>query len=195
MKDRRIDEYIANAPAFARPILKELRGRVHRACPEAIETLKWSAPYFEYGGKLLCGMSAFKHHCAFGFWHPAMRNGDKSLEGMGQFGRIESLSDLPSPASFARLARKAMKLIDDGVKVPQVRARKKPLEIPADLAAGLSKSARARATFGGFSPGKRREYIEWIAAAKREETRALRLARTLEWLAEGKALYWKYENR
>jgi hypothetical protein len=36
--DARVDQYIAKAPAFAQPILKEVRARVGRACPEAIET-------------------------------------------------------------------------------------------------------------------------------------------------------------
>ena len=194
-KDPRVDAYIADAAPFARPILKELRKRVHRACPDAVETMKWSSPYFEYGGKLLAGMSAFKQHCAFGFWHPEMRNGDTSLEGMGQFGRIASLDDLPKEKEFAMLAAKAMRLVDDGVKAtPKPRAEKKELVVPDDLAALLRKNTKARTTFDGFPYGKRKEYVDWIAGAKREETRAKRLATTLDQLAEGKALYWKYET-
>ena len=97
-KDPRVDAYIAGVPAFARPILRELHKRVHAGCPDAEETLKWGAPYFEYGGKLLGGMAALKHHCAFGFWHPLMREGDNSLEGLGQFGKIASIADLRSRA-------------------------------------------------------------------------------------------------
>ena len=194
-KDARIDEFIANAQPFARPILKELRKRIHRACPDAVETIKWSMPYFEYGGKLFAGMAAFKQHCAFGFWHAAMRDGDASLEGMGQFGRIASVADLPSEKDFAKLAAKAMKLVDDGVKAPpKPRGERKELVVPDDLAARLKRNAKARATFEGFPYGKRKEYVEWITGAKRDETRAQRLATTLEWLAEGKALYWKYET-
>ena len=64
----RIDAYMAAAPAFARPILQRLREDVHAACPDAVETIKWSRPHFLLDGKLLCGMSAFKAHCAFSFW-------------------------------------------------------------------------------------------------------------------------------
>jgi uncharacterized protein YdeI (YjbR/CyaY-like superfamily) len=39
-----------------------------------------------------------------------------------------------------------------------------------------------------------REYIEWLTEAKREETRAKRLAQAIEWLAEGKPRNWKYMN-
>jgi len=196
-RDKRIDDFIAKAPDFAKPILKELRKRVHDAVPEVTETIKWSMPYFEYGGKAFAGMAAFKAHCAFGFWHPLMRNGDTSLEGMGQFGRIESVKDLPSATEFARLARKAKKLVDDGVKAPKRAAPPKDrvLAVPEDLRALLAKNTKARATFEGFSYSKRKEYVEWIVGAKREETRTKRLETTIAQLAEGKSLMWKYEAK
>ncbi|HET6246090.1 MAG TPA: YdeI/OmpD-associated family protein [Tepidisphaeraceae bacterium] len=42
--------------------------------------------------------------------------------------------------------------------------------------------------------GQQREYIDWIAQAKREETIANRLETMLLWLAEGKSRNWKYEK-
>ena len=66
-RDQRVDEYIAKAAEFARPILAHIRELVHKACPEARETIKWSVPHFEHQG-ILCNMATFKAHCAFGFW-------------------------------------------------------------------------------------------------------------------------------
>jgi hypothetical protein len=196
-KDPRVDEYIENAPDFARPILKELRKRVHASVAAADETIRWGAPYFQYKDTLLGGMASFKQHCAFGFWHPLLRDGDTSLEGMGRFGKIASIGDLPPAAAFAKLAKKAQQLVDDGVKGPP---RPKPpanrtVEVPKDLAAKLARNAKARVTFEGFPYSSRKEYVEWIAGAKREETRAQRIATTVEYLAEGKRLHWKYEKR
>jgi hypothetical protein len=195
--DPRIDAYIADAPPFAQPILKELRKRIHATVPDAVETIRWGAPFFQYKDTLLGGMSAFKAHCAFGFWHPLMRDGDTSLEGMGQFGHIESVGDLPSAVQFAKLAKKAKQLVDDGVKGPK-RApppKDRTVTVPPNLDALLKKNAKARATFEAFSYSKRKEYVDWINDAKREETRAKRLATTIEQLAEGKALMWKYEKK
>ncbi|MBI5442956.1 MAG: YdeI/OmpD-associated family protein [Deltaproteobacteria bacterium] len=45
-----------------------------------------------------------------------------------------------------------------------------------------------------LSPSHRKEYVEWITKAKRDETRRRRLATALEWRAEGKARNWKYEK-
>ena len=64
----KVDAYLARAQPFAQPIMEYLRELVHKACPEIEETIKWSRPFFEYRGAILCNMSAFKEHCSFGFW-------------------------------------------------------------------------------------------------------------------------------
>lgn len=58
--------------------------------------------------------------------------------------------------------------------------------VPADLKRALAKSARARAVFDAFAPSHRKAYIEWIESAKRDETRAARIAKAMEMIAEGK---------
>jgi hypothetical protein len=73
--DKRIDAYIAKSAPFSRPILTRLRELVHEGCPDVEETLKWSAPAFEYKG-VFAGMAAFKQHCAFGFWKHELVVGD-----------------------------------------------------------------------------------------------------------------------
>ena len=49
-------------------------------------------------------------------------------------------------------------------------------------------------TFEAFSPGARKEYIEWITEAKTEGTRSRRLEQAVEWMAEGKQRNWKYQK-
>ena len=41
-------------------------------------------------------------------------------------------------------------------------------------------------------PGHKREYCNWIAEAKREETRTARVKQAVEWIAEGRQRNWKY---
>lgn len=196
-RDERIDAYIAKAQPFAVPILGHLRAIVHAACPEVEETIKWSFPNFMYRGSILCSMAAFKAHCAFGFWRGRQLAGVTDQHGavMGDFGRIESMKDLPSKARLMALVKAAMRLNEAGVKrVPKKKAAaRKPLPVPKDLAAALGRDAKAKRTFDAFAPSHRREYIEWITEAKTDATRERRLATTLEWLAEGKSRNWKYE--
>ena len=195
-KDPRIDAYIAKSADFAKPILKHLRKVVHAGCPGVVETVKWSMPHFDYKG-VMCGMAAFKQHCAFGFWKADLildpgQTAEKS--GMGSFGSIRSLSDLPSEKTLVGYVKKAAALNEAGVKVPgrTQPKKRKPLPMPTDFTAALKKNAKARKTFENFSASHRREYIEWITEAKRDETRKERLAKSINWLAEGKARNWKY---
>ncbi|MEO5559855.1 MAG: YdeI/OmpD-associated family protein [Dokdonella sp.] len=198
-RDPRIDAYIAKSADFAQPILVHLREVVHTACRDVEETMKWSFPHFMYKG-MLCGMSAFKQHVAFGFWKGKLVVDDagQSLEdAMGQFGRITRVADLPPKRTLSTYVKKAMALNDAGVKSPTRVNGARPkseVAVPDDLASALKKDAKARKTFDAFSASARREYIDWIAEAKRETTRVQRLATTLEWLAEGKQRNWKYIN-
>ncbi len=47
-------------------------------------------------------------------------------------------------------------------------------------------------TFDKFPPSHKREYVEWITDAKREETRTRRLQTAVRQIAEGKPQHWKY---
>jgi uncharacterized protein YdeI (YjbR/CyaY-like superfamily) len=196
-RNLQVDSHIEKAADFAKPILVHIRERVHTACPEVDEALKWGMPAFTYRGQILCGMAAFKRHCSLWFWHSAMKSagGAKKVDGaMGQMGRMTSLKDLPKAAEFKRLMKQARSLIDEGVKSVRAKTKKPLVKAPADLAAALKKNAKARSAFESFSPSHRREYVEWITEAKRPETRTKRLATTLEWLTEGKPRHWKYDK-
>ena len=196
--DPRIDAYIAKSAEFAQPILNELRQRVHAACPEVGEAVKWGAPSFMYQGKILAVMAAFKHHVAFNLWHRAKVVADdaKAAEGMGQFGRLESVKDLPGKREMAGYIRMAMQLIEAGETKGGTKSAKPkpPVEPPQDLLDALAANPGALATFEAFTPGRKREYVDWIVEAKREDTRKRRLAQAVEWMAEGKARNWKYDN-
>ncbi len=193
--DERVDAYIANSAEFARPLLLELRARVHAALPQATETIKWSMPFFELDGRPLCNMAAFKQHVSFGFWNHAQVFAGAPREGMGSYGKMEAVGDLPAKKDMLADLKHAAALIASGAakpRVPKKAAPKPGLETPADLLAALKKSKPARATFEAFSPSCRREYVEWIVEAKREETRARRIAEAVQLMAEGKKRYWKY---
>ena len=194
--DPRVDAYIEKQAEFAKPILRHLRETIHAACPDCEETLKWSMPTFMYRQEILAGMAAFKQHATFDFWRGSLvvGKGDKPMSGMGQFGRLTSIDDLPPRKQLEALVRKAMKLTEDGVKPPRDKHKKEAFTVPQDMQAALDSNAAAAATFDGFPPSARREYVEWVTEAKRDETRTKRLNQAVEWLAEGKRRHWKYEN-
>jgi hypothetical protein len=202
-RDPRVDAYIAKSADFAKPILRHFRDIVDDACPGAEETIRWSTPSWQYAGTLLCSMAAFKQHCTYNFWKAPLLVFRGKPVGFGkdaQFGHITSLSDLPPRNALVKLVKQAAKLNADGVKESVMsaagpRRARKPLPSPADLTKALAANKKARETFESFPPSHQREYIEWITEAKRKETRAQRLATTLEWLEQGKPRNWKYMSR
>jgi len=186
--DKRIDAYIAKAPDLAKPILEKVRAMVHEGAPGAEETLKWGHPAFVQDG-ILCGMAAFKQHCVVHFWKGALIYGKTNPFP----DRIVSVSDLPAKKAFLGYVNRAIELNATGARLPRAPAKpKKPIPMPGDFEAAIGRNARARATYEGFSPSHRREYLEWITEAKQKETRARRIAQAVEWMAEGKPRNWKY---
>ncbi len=200
-----IDTYIAKAKPFAQPILTHLRDTIHRVVPGVEETVKWSRPFFVYKGVILGNISAFKEHCSLGLWGTEMADtlrtgGIDSKEGMGSFGKLSSLDDLPPTPELEAYLRKAADLIGEGTRTKSIQRVAKPApraeaDLPEALVQALKTNKTAATRFAGLSPSCRREYAEWIADAKRDETRKKRVATALEWIAEGKGRNWKYESQ
>ncbi len=192
-RDPRVDDYIAGAAPFARPILRHLREVAHRALPGTDETIKWGMPHFLVREKNVAGMAAFKAHCTFVI-HGEGRQGDA----MGQFGRIETVDDLPGEAELAtKLQEAAARVVAKGTALrrPAARSPRPEIPMPDDFATLLAGDRAALAQFEAFAPSHRRDYLEWITEAKTQATRARRMAQALEWIAAGKHRNWKYERR
>ena len=193
--DPRIDAYIAKSAAFAQPILIHLRDLVHRACPDAEETIKWGRPFYTRDGRMLAMTAAFKAHVTFGFWRRDAPGIERSDEAGGQFGRLTALTDLPADEALLALIRDAASSTA-APREGRAKAAPKPTpDMPEDLADALQAQRTAADGFAGLPPGKQREYLAWVIEAKRPETRTRRVALAVEQLAEGKSLNWKHERK
>ncbi|MEO8176970.1 MAG: YdeI/OmpD-associated family protein [Sphingomicrobium sp.] len=194
--DPRVDAYIERAQPFARPILSHVRSRIRAIVPDAEKTTKWSAPAYTAGGKILLVMAAFKAHAALNFWRgQELRGNEAEPDGMGQFGKLTSLDDLPPDRELDALILKAAELAGSAPAPRKVKhAPKPPPELHPEFAAALEAAPQAKAALDAFPPGAQREYFDWISEAKQPATRAKRIASAVEWLGQGKKRHWKYQN-
>ncbi len=201
-RDPRVDDYIAQAAPFAREPLEHVRTAMHAALPDVTEAIKWSHPFFLLDGRPFANMAAFKAHCSLGFWRGGRAIAEEAAgqrePAMGQFGRIESLADLPEAAALRTLILEARKAWTEALETkagapPPPKPRREAPAVPDDLAAALRAQRGARKIFDGFTASQQREYVEWIIEARREATRASRVAQAAEWIAEGKTRHWKYQ--
>ena len=193
--DKRVDAYIAKSAEFAQPILNHIRALIHKTCPEVVEEIKWNFPVFEYHG-VLCNMAGFKEHCAFGFWKASLMKDPEKIFGstaMGDLDKIRSMKDLPKDSVLIKYIQEAMKLNEEGTKVPRRAPTKdKTLDIPDYFTKAISKNRKALKVFEGFSYTNKKEYVEWVTEAKTDDTRNKRLDTAVEWIAEGKVRNWKH---
>jgi uncharacterized protein DUF1801 len=158
--DPRVDAYIAQAPAFAQPILKEARTRVGKALPSAEETIKWNVPFFLLGDKILASMAAFKKHVKVGVWTGMMP----------KFVDVSEVEELPASKDFAQQLQTAAKAIEGAM------ASK-----PANDGVGKSaKKAPAKAALANTSPAKK-------VTAKQAPAKAAAKARPSKQAPEKKA--------
>jgi uncharacterized protein YdeI (YjbR/CyaY-like superfamily) len=200
--DARVDAYIAKSAEFAQPILSHIRKLVHKACPDVTENIKWSMPFFEHAGGIICNMAGFKQHCSLGFWNASLLKDPegvlhlKDKNAMGHLDRITSLKDLPGDKTLIALIKEGAKLNEQGIKKPAPAAKtpKAALPEPPAFTAALKKNKKAKTTFEAFPPSHKREYIQWIAEAKTDVTRDKRIETTIGWLEEGKDRNWKYRK-
>ena len=168
--------------------------------------MKWSRPFFEYKGAIVGNMSAFNEHCSWGFWgeeiSAVLRKMDLLKPGaMGSLGRLTSVKDLPPKKEMLGVLKQAVAFIDKGEYTSPIAARRKVVKAPAppakptpEFAKALKANKKAAAVFAAFSPSCKKEYVEWIAEAKRPETRDKRIETAIEWISEGKQRNWKYQN-
>ena len=191
-REPRIDAYIARAQPFARPILQKVRERAHANIPDVEEAMRWAHPTYLRNGRIVLGTAAFKAHAAVNFWRGQELGFDTKAGAMGQLGKLTKVEDLPS--DFDEMIAKAAEL---SATAPAPRkpasAPKPPVEMHPDFAAALAKAPKAKVALDSFPPSAQREYLEWVAEAKQDATRAKRISTAVEWLSEGKRRHWKYE--
>ena len=120
----------------------------------------------------------------------------KTLKPIQRFlGKVTKLSDLPPDEEFIGMLKEAMVLNEQGIKVSVQKAdNPKVIEMPDYFSEKLAENSEAKAVFESKSDSFRKDYIIWISDAKTEATRQKRMEEAIEWIAEGKGRFWKYEK-
>ncbi|MFC5401130.1 YdeI/OmpD-associated family protein [Cohnella soli] len=201
--DPKVTQYIENSEDFAKPILNHLREQIHKNCPNVVESIKWAIPHFDYKNDFMCVLASTKNHCSLTFIKsefmsdPRFAGGKKVKPGQRFMSRITSMSELPSDEELAGFIKEAMDLNDRGVKLDKTAKAapgSNPVETPAYFLEALSKNPTAQQVFENQSPSFRKNYIVWLESAKTDATKQQRIDEALEWIAEGKGRFWKYEK-
>ena len=191
-----VEECIESSSLW-RSELKQLR-KILRST-ELEETVKWGGPCYTIDGKNVVGMGAFKSYFGLWFFQGALLPDKKKVLINAQEGktkalrqwRFQSKSEI-DPRLIKTYVNAAIALQKRGAVIKPERGKKTVL--PPELDKALRASAKTRTSFHALTPGKQREYAEYVTEAKRAETKRKRLEKILPMIRVGKGLNDKYRN-
>lgn len=189
-----VDEYISDASDWQSE-LRQLR-QILRST-DLQEDVKWGGPCYTVEGKNVVGMAGFKSYFGLWFHQGALLKDQKHVLINAQEGRTKALrqwrmhaaSDI-KPAIIKSYVKEAIRLAKDGKKIAP--ARKKPLVVPAELKKALGKSKSAGEKFKDMRLGLQREYADYVADAKRDDTKFRRIEKIMPMISAGVGLHDKY---
>ena len=189
-----VDDYISGAKMW-RPELQRLREIL--ASTELVEAVKWGAPCYTHDGKNVVGIGAFKSYFGLWFHQGALLKDSANVLINAQEGktralrqwRMQSANDI-KPAIIRRYVKEAIGHIDAGTQVQPRRSR--PVVVPDELTRALRRRKGALAAFRRLRPGLQREYANYIAEAKRDDTKARRVDKILPMIVAGVGLNDRY---
>ncbi len=189
-----IDEGISKLEPFAQVICKRLRKLILSADPEIIEDWKWGPNYYLNG--MVCGYWGFKKHVSFVFFQGSLLKDKKKI-----------LQENPGNVHNRHIKFTDVKQIDDtiileylfeaidnnrkGLKITETKD--KTIIVPEDVAKAFKK-AKVLVYFDSLAFSHRKEYIQWIESAKKEETRTKRIEQAIEKLKDKQGLNDRYKK-
>ena len=190
------DRDSAGEGGWRRRRVGRVRQLIHATEPAIEENWRWNAPQFDHSGHIMIGMQAFKEHVAIWFHKGGLIKDPKKLfekadeKGMRSYKLNEG--DTINEAAFIDLVKKAVVLNTKGTKITDAKPARKALVVPEDLMAVLKHDEQAMAVWGKATYTWRKDYVEWITDAKKDETRKRRIAEAYQMIRDGIGLNDKH---
>lgn len=161
--------------------------------------IKWGQPTYTLGGTNVAGLGVFKAYYGLWFFQGALLSDPEGLLVAGTEGRTQAQRQLrfqdgaPIDAERVRTyIAEAVNLAREGKSVARPDPRE--LALPDELSKALDADATLAEAFGGMSHACRREYAEYVAEAKKEETRLRRLEKVIPMILARAGLNDRYKK-
>ncbi len=194
-----INAYISEQPEWQRKLLVRLRQLIHSTDAQVVEAWRWDKPHFDHAG-IMVGLMAFKEHVGVWFHKGALIKDPKKLfeadpktdqKGIRAYKLREG--DTINEGAFIDLVKQAVALNAKGTKLTDAKPARKALEVPPELEQVLHKDPTAWANWEAFNYSCKKEYVEWITDARKDETRKRRIAQSFEKIREGETKEEKHQ--
>lgn len=162
------------------------------------EEIKWGGPIYTLDGKNVVAIGGFKHFATIWFHQGVFLSdpekvlvnaNEERTRGLRQW-RFTSMKEI-KPAFVKKYVLEAVKNAKDGKEIKP--EKKAAIAVPAELQSAFRNDKALKAAFQGLTPGRQREYLEYISEAKGEDTRLRRVAKCTPIILAGKGLNEKYK--
>lgn len=189
-----VEEYLDKNPEYTKELTK-LREIIHKT--ELVETVKWGIPTYTINGKNVVGIGAFKSYAGLWFFQGSFLKDPKNLlinaqegktKGLRQM-RFENAEQIDEKIVYEYL----QEAIENQKQGKEIKPEKKKLVIPDELKEALSKDSQLAEAFDELTPGKQKEYAEYIAEAKQAKTKLTRLEKITPMIKSGVGLNDRYK--
>jgi len=162
------------------------------------QAIKWGAIVYTLNGKNVLSVGAFKNFFTIWFFNGVFLSDDANVLTTAEDGKAKALRQWRFTSKDQINEKLILKYIREAIKNEEEGRVWKPEksdvpELPDLLKKSLSKNKKLKIAFEKLSPYKQKEYIEHIEAAKKEETKILRLEKAIPMILDGVGLHDKYK--
>lgn len=163
------------------------------------ETIKWGAPTYTYKGKNIVGMAAFKSYVGLWFHQGALLKDPAKKLINAQEGTTKALRQWRF-SSVDEIDNELVKSyifesIENQKRGLEIKPEPKTeIEIPDELEEAFESDTNLSNKFKQLTNFKQREFIEYVAQAKMEDTRQKRVDKVIPMILKGIGLNDKYRK-
>lgn len=191
-----VDEYILNADN-GKEILMILRDLL--SSTELVETVKWGAPTYTINGKNVVGLGTFKAYTGLWFFQGALLKDSKKVLINAQEDKTKALRQWRFKSTDEidqeLLKKYVLEAIENQKQNKEIKVdRNKAIILPDELKSALKRNSGLNQQFKSFTPGKQREFANYISEAKQEKTRLSRLEKIIPLIQQKIGLNDKYRK-
>lgn len=194
MPIKTVDEFFSKVKHYQKE-LSILRALMDKT--ELVESIKWGMPVYTINGKNVVGLGAHKSYFGLWFYNGSFLSDPNKILINAQEGKTKGMRQLRFQSEEEIDAEVVMPLLLEAIENQklgkEIKPQKKKLEIPDELKEALSNSSQLSEAFDSLTPGKQKEYTEYISEAKRIETRLKRLEKITPMILSGVGLNDRYK--
>ena len=199
IKPKSVDHFIETRQKW-QPEIKCLREIL--LTMELDETIKWMFPCYVHGKKNVVGIGGFKSYFGLWFYEGASMTDAHGVLTNSQKGKTKDLRQWRMTSAKDIKVRAIKSYVKEAIELSKIKKQPKPqkkndsaVEVPPELHGALNANKKAAAAFGKLSISRQRGYADYIADAKRAETKVKRLAKIMPLIERGVAVEELYRRK